>query len=212
MKKKKLFITISVIALAVLTLITAYAYFTKIVNTRDNKVTIGYDSVEITEDFVPPEKQAVVTTYKKEAAVKNNGTVPCFARVYVDFSDSEIRDISYFSKSDTTEFYSASKDTTNPEAYINHLPEDWVFVPESENSPLAGYYYYTKALEPEDSSTLLFSYVKTDYTSTDIGIRQYDIIIYAESLQTVTQDSVDQRLEENGWRTAWTEFLSEETY
>ena len=93
MRRKKIFITTAVITLAVLTVITAFAYFTKVINTRDNSVTIGYDSVEIVEEFVPPEKQTEITTYKKAVSVKNNGTVPCYARVYVEFSDSEICDI-----------------------------------------------------------------------------------------------------------------------
>ena len=210
MKKKKLFMAVSVVCLVVMTMITAFAYFTKVSNSRDNTLTIGYDSVEISEEFTPPEKQTEVTSYKKAVSVKNNGTVPCFARVYVDFSDSDIRDISYFSQSDSSEYYSATRDKNNAAAYINHLPDGWVFVAENENSPLSGYYYYTKAIEPDDSSALLFSYVKTDYTQSDIGIRQYDIIVYAESLQTVTQDSKDHSNEPDGWRTAWMEFLSEE--
>ncbi len=209
MRRKKIFITTAVITLAVLTVITAFAYFTKVINTRDNSVTIGYDSVEIVEEFVPPEKQTEITTYKKAVSVKNNGTVPCYARVYVEFSDSEICDISYFAQSETGSYYSASKDSANPDSYIIHLPENWIFVPESEGEKLGGYYYYTKVLAPEDSTSLLFSHVKTDYTGSEIGIRQYDIIVYAESLQTVTSDSVDHSGETDGWRTAWTEFLAD---
>ena len=89
MKKKKLSTIIPVVSLVILTIVTAFAYFTKVINTRDNSIKVGYDSVEIVEDFTPPEKQTEVTEYKKEVSVKNNGTVPCFARVYVDFSDSE---------------------------------------------------------------------------------------------------------------------------
>ena len=209
MKKKKLSTIIPVVSLVILTIVTAFAYFTKVINTRDNSIKVGYDSVEIVEDFTPPEKQTEVTEYKKEVSVKNNGTVPCFARVYVDFSDSEVRDISYFAEDQTSTYYKAGKDESDDEAYIKHLPEDWVFIPDSDTTSLAGYFYYKKPLEPNESSTMLFSRVKTDYTKSNIGIRQYDIIVYAESLQTVTKDSIDRSQEADGWRTVWTEFLSE---
>ena len=76
MKKKKLSTIIPVVSLVILTIVTAFAYFTKVINTRDNSIKVGYDSVEIVEDFTPPEKQTEVTEYKKEVSVKNNGTVP----------------------------------------------------------------------------------------------------------------------------------------
>ena len=60
MKKKKLSTIIPVVSLVILTIVTAFAYFTKVINTRDNSIKVGYDSVEIVEDFTPPEKQFVI--------------------------------------------------------------------------------------------------------------------------------------------------------
>lgn len=197
MKKKK---QVSILAVAFLVAAavvgTTAAYLTANSNKQVNSVAVGYDSVEIVEDFNPPKKQEEETIYKKSVRVRNNGTVPCYARVYVDFSSSEIRNISSFSLNGT-DYYSASRDSTDSSAYIKHLPDNWQFIPESS---LAGYFYYTQPLSPNDISDELFAYVKTSYT--DSNPQQYDIIVYAESVQTIGKNGQD-----NGWRSTWLEFL-----
>lgn len=197
MKKKK---QVSILAVAFLVAAavvgTTAAYLTANSNKQVNSVAVGYDSVEIVEDFTPPTKQEEETIYKKSVRVRNNGTVPCYARVYVDFSSSEIRNISSFSLNGT-DYYSASRDSTDFSAYIKHLPDNWQFIPESS---LAGYFYYTQPLCPNDISDELFAYVKTSYT--DSNPQQYDIIVYAESVQTIGKNGQD-----NGWRSTWLEFL-----
>ena len=202
MKKKK---QVSILAVAFLVAAavvgTTAAYLTANSNKQVNSVAVGYDSVEIVEDFTPPTKQEEETIYKKSVRVRNNGTVPCYARVYVDFSSSEIRNISSFSLNGT-DYYSASRDSKDSSAYIKHLPDNWQFIPDnSKESSLAGYFYYTKPLSPNDISDELFAYVKTSYQNT-IEPQQYDIIVYAESVQTIGKNGQD-----NGWRSTWLEFL-----
>ena len=204
MKKKKIVSVLAVTFLAAAVVVgTTVAYLTANSNKQINTVSVGYDSVEIVEDFIPPKKQESETIYKKKIQVRNNGTVPCYARVYVDFSNSEVRDVSLFSK-DGINYYSASRNLEYDAAYINHLPEKWIFIPDnSEPSSLAGYFYYTDPLDPDgnDISEELFTFVKTIYPD-NIAPQQYDIIVYAESIQTIGENGQD-----NGWYSTWSEFL-----
>lgn len=124
----------------------------------------------------------------------------------MDFSDEAIHDKSYFSNDTDMEieqYYSAARDTNNGNAYINHLPADWVFVPDNSNEKeLAGYYYYTKPIKPNESTPSLFTYVKTLYDNMD-DVKQYDIIVYTESVQTT--DSNGEAYTD--YEAAWKDFL-----
>lgn len=206
MKKKRLVSVLAVAFLAAAVVVgTTVAYLTANSNKQVNSVSVGYDSVEIVEDFNPPTKQKTETIYKKSVRVRNNGTVPCYVRVYVDFSSSEIRDISSFSL-DGTNYYSASRNSSDSSAYINHLPDKWKFIPDnSDPSSLAGYFYYIEPLSPDNNisniSDELLTFVKTRYPNT-IEPQQYDIIVYAESVQTIDKNGKD-----TGWYNTWSEFL-----
>lgn len=65
------------------------AYFSHI-NTKENKITIGENDIMIVETFSPPEEWMPNTIYKKNVKVRNTGTVPCFIRVYIALSDSDM--------------------------------------------------------------------------------------------------------------------------
>ena len=206
MKHKKLIITLSVLMCVLFVSVgVTLAYMTDN-REKENTVTVGYDSIEIVEDFSTPAKQTQETTYKKEVKIRNNGNVPCYIRVYVDFSDSKIRDCSFFSVSDdindTDSYFSASRDTINSDNYVNNLPEGWEFIPDNDSdTKLAGYYYYTNPVNVGESTPSLFTYIKTVYQSED-EIQQYDIIVYAESVQTIGQNG-----ENINYKQAWIEFL-----
>lgn len=205
-----LFVTLSVVAL---TIGVTFAYFIAQTHEQTNTVEIGNNRVSIVEDFSPPDEQAGNTVYKKTVSVQNNGTVDSFVRVYMDFSNSDIRDISFlfsYENKDDATFYSAKRVTDNAgeELYIDHLPENWVFVPDDDsNTKLSGYYYFTEPLAKDEITIPLFNYVKTDYTNASDKIQQYDIIVYAESVQTIGKNSVDFSNEADGWKKAWSEFL-----
>lgn len=210
MKRKTKIITaaVSVVCILLVTVGVVLAYMT---DNRDkgNSFTVGYDSIEIIEDFAAPPAQSTETIYKKQVQIKNNGNVPCYIRVYVDFSDSSIRNGSYFSNSDDSTvgpYFSADRDIANTNSYVNNLPEGWEFVPDNDtnNPALAGYYYYKIPVQPNESTPALFKYIKTNYTTDENEIRQYDVMIYAESVQTVLKDG-NQAI---SYSQAWSEFLS----
>ncbi|MCI5656082.1 MAG: hypothetical protein SOT80_02380, partial [Candidatus Pseudoruminococcus sp.] len=87
--------------------------------------------------------------------------------------------------------------------YINHLPDGWIFVPDdSSETRLAGY-YYTKSVSPGKSTeNPLFTYVKTTYAKLD-DVKQYDIIVYAESVQTTDSNGNSY----SDYKSAWNDFL-----
>lgn len=206
MKRKKLIIIISSLAVGLLVVGVTLAYLTAR-NTVDNTITIGKNEIEVSEDFVPPVLQTEDTRYKKQISVSNTGNVDCYVRVYADFSDEDIRAKSYFSNDadmETAQYYPAVRDITDADAYINNLPNGWVFVPDdSSETELAGYYYYTEPISPGKSTdNSLFTYVKTTYEKLD-DVKQYDIIVYAESVQTTDSNGeayVD-------YKEAWKDFL-----
>lgn len=206
MKRKKLIIIISALAAVVLAVGISLAYLTAR-GSADNNITIGKNEIEVSEDFIPPTAQTTDTKYKKQISVVNTGNVDCYVRVYADFSDEFIREKSSFSNDtdmETATYYSAIRDLDNENAYINHLPEGWIFVPDDSNeAELAGYYYYTKPINPNESTSSLFTYVQTIYENLQ-DVKQYDIIVYTESVQIT--DSNGEKYAD--YQAAWKDFLT----
>lgn len=205
-KTKIIAATVSVVCVVFVAVGVVLAYMTDS-REKDNSVTVGYDSIEIVEDFSAPAKQSTETAYKKQVQIKNNGSVPCYIRVYADFSDSAVRNSSYFSNSDDISadtYFLANRDTTDLNSYVNNLPEGWEFIPDDDSdTALAGYYYYTAPVQPGESTASLFKFIKTSYTD-ESEIRQYDVTVYAESVQTVLKNGA----QPDDYREVWNEFLS----
>ena len=187
----------AVLAVAVIGIGGTYAYFTYMQSLK-NSFTIGTNTITVTEDFEPPkEMEPGENVFKKKVQVENTGTVPCFVRVFMDFSDSSIADISQISP-DGTDYYAAAE-------YADHLPDGWVYVLEEEDDSLGGYYYYTEIVEPGKQTEPLLEKVKTHFDTAD-QIIDYDIIVYSESVQALDKDGAE--FEGNdAYRTAWTEFV-----
>lgn len=206
MKRKKLIIIISALAVVVLAVGISLAYLTAR-GSADNNITIGKNEIEVSEDFIPPIIQTTDTRYKKQISVVNTGNVDCYVRVYADFSDDFVREKSGFSNDTdikTATYYSAIRDLNNTNAYVNHLPEGWVFVPDdSSETELAGYYYYTKPIKPNEITSSLFTYVQTTYEDLQ-DVTQYDIIVYSESVQIT--DSNGEKYTD--YQAAWKDFLT----
>ena len=212
MKKRNLitkFVGISVVSILLLLLVgcVVFAYFTDN-NTKDNTVTPAENIIDVSEDYTPPTEQFIGDNiYKKEITISNNGNTPCYIRVYMDFSDSKVRNRSCLSNDpnkSAQSFYSAKRETTGG-TYIakrSEVSPNWAFVPDSDDSPLAGYYYYTKLVPVGQSTDPLFTYVNT-YNETNDDIQQYDIIVYSESIQ---KSNIDGK-EYDGYVDAWTDFL-----
>lgn len=179
------------------------AYLTYKTKTVTNKFTFGNVDVTIVEDFNKPNNLVVGdNVYKKSVTLKNTGTVSNFSRVNVRFSDTNVSEISYLSPNGGTSWYKVSE-------YKDHLPNGWAY---KDDGPLSGYYYYTKALKPGESTTPLFTHVKTTFINktadTDETInytpRPYDIYLLSEAVQ---QYKLDGSGPHSSYETAWTEFL-----
>lgn len=161
MTKKRIFL----IVLACFLVMTAsfgvtYAYLVSADDTV-NEFTVGENIIEVTEDkYTPPDELKPGITFDKNPCVKNTGNLPCYVRMRADFSDSTAKDFCEL----------IGLDETNWEYDVND-----------------GYYYYNKLLDPNDSTTELFTQVHiketkedgTDYTAEDMI--DFDILIYAES-------------------------------
>lgn len=174
----------------------------------ENSIYITEGNVSIIESFPTVSEQHMENSFTKEVKVKNTGTVPCFVRVYADFSDSRIADIAMVKKSDDTEVsWSAFKITPST---------DWVYVAENNSTydeKMRGYFYYTKAVEPNsETSTYLIKGVKVDYKADDTDsnidkIQDFEMIVYTETVQTTEIDASGTVYNDNQWKTAWESFL-----
>lgn len=218
MKRKKLIITSAAAVAAIASLALAgisFSYLISAPNAVVNEIPIGYDEVNIVEEFSVPteQKENDATTYKKRVTVKNTGNTPCYVRVFADFSSAAIRNISSFSFDGGTNYYSAELKMAD-NYFIKEVSSSknsnkgWVFLPESSDSVIGGYYYYTKPLDVGETTPPLFTNVKTNYNGTGLSVEQYDIIVYAESVQTVTRDGNSDTSAADRYKTIWREFIS----
>ena len=173
------------------------AYFTSIALNR-NVLTVGEDVSEYNGSVVTPKKlEAGDNVYDAKIRVKNSGKIPNYIRTRIVFSDSDIAECSEFS-SDGTEFFSV-------DLYPEHLPEGWVYISDDEDPKLGGYYYYTEAVEPGDSTPYLMNEINTSFANAE-AIHDYDIYVYCESIQI--NDSYGEIFEgTDAYKDAWSEFL-----
>lgn len=219
MTKNKKLVLIGTAAVAViavsLTVGITLSYLGKTAD-KTNTIKVGYGNVEISEEFNEPSEQSMVNeNIRKEIYVRNTGTVPSFARVYAEFSDSTIADkakITYTPKNgngtSTTVSWADFKATLTEDNTVS----DWVYVPEMTNGALGGYFYYTKVLQPKGdsegdevgtfSTSKLFDKVTLDYQgynsegsvidSSNIDrIQTVDMIVYSELVQNVETGSTE---------------------
>ncbi|MGN0633287.1 MAG: SipW-dependent-type signal peptide-containing protein [Oscillospiraceae bacterium] len=196
----------AVILLSLAVFGTVLAYYTNSDKAK-NTFTVGENENKILESFVPPESQGGDSNkYLKQVQVENTGNVPCYVRVYVDFSDSEILNMSKLSDSDVqyiteAQFYSADPNAADSFAnYLNGKTDGkWKYV---FDGTLGGYYYYTNVVAPGQSTEPLFRWVDTDYGGDASKVQQYEIMIYSETVQ-----EYDDNGNENGWKEQWESFL-----
>lgn len=197
-KKKIIFVCIAAAAAAAVSLSVgltiAYLGRTK---EKVNTITVGHGDGEISEEFTEPSVATMDNKNDKTVWVKNTGTVPVFARVYMNFSDSSIADkakITYNTDQTASwsDFLTAMKTGVNGWKYI---AED----DENDGATLGGYFYYTKALEvpkePLDNTektTNLIEKVEVDFRDPNSAndsnidkIQPYELIVYSELVQTV---------------------------
>ncbi len=209
--KKLLFLFLCTIAAFLLCVGVTLAYLgtTQI---KENNVTIGKDNAVVTEsNWTKPETQQMENSTDKSVAVTNTGTVPCFIRVYMDFSDSKVAKLAKVKGADGND-HSWDDFKTELVKDTNTYSEKWKYVISASNDNLNGYFYYTEAVDPNGRTTELIKAVMTDYNGNNNDdsnidkIRAYDIIVYSETVQTIDTDGTDYGTG-NDWYTAWDKFL-----
>jgi hypothetical protein len=220
-KSTKIKLTAGILAVLCLTAGAAVAYRIHYTS-KTNQITIAGNTISITEDYQPPVKQvAGDNDFTKKVQVTNEDNTSAYIRVFMDFSDSDIKDKAKIKveTSDGTEiYYEADTFAADPDAHPK-----WVYIPEPEESGsdedsslLGGYYYYTEPVAPGESTDSLMEGVRVTYDNAT-QIKDFDILVVADSIQTYVFDDtkkVDDGYVENdnsndadGWQDAWKQYL-----
>lgn len=187
LRNKRLYAVLALL-LCIASVSASFALFSSW-KTATNNLSVGHNEVEIEEDFDPPAKLEKDTTFQKIVKVKNTGNVPCYVRIFADFSDSEIRDIAKFS-ADGSNFLPVSE-------YQANLPTGWTY------DASTSYYYYTSPIQPDEETPALFHSVQVVFPN-EQSIREFQVIVSADSIQTAGADGA----EIGNYKTAWETFLS----
>ena len=186
-----------ILSVAVLASISGviYAYLAAPEAALVNQTTVGYNDMSIVENdkagFAQEETNADGAV-KKEVKITNTGKIPCYVRARIDFSSSEFQAAAKLNCVDSAAGVEI-KDKTFAE-FQAAARTDWVY------NPGDGYFYYTAAVAPDASTSLLLSSFSSDIDSLYPG--EHDIIIYSETVQTTTSKGIDE-----GYARAWEEYL-----
>ena len=194
-KKKYIVLVLSAVLIAVTAFTLAYFTSSDEVTNRFMGVYPPEEKpvadITVTEIFEPPTEKSD-EPFQKSVQIENNGNIDCYIRVRLEFSSSEVRDISWLSNDD---------DKDNEDAYINAseyrysaLPDGWEYREED------GFYYYTEAVAPSDRTASLIKWVKTVFPDDDsVDTDEYDIYVYSEAVPADDEDGERMTYEE-AWR------------
>lgn len=196
---------LSVAAVAVLCILTAatvaYLYDNSNLN---NALVVGRNAITITESYTPPaEMKQGDNIFNKKVSITNTGSVPCYVRVFADFSDSEVKKVSYLSAVDMDS--ATAGDWFPAGEYAQHLPDGWVYVPVEDDPDIGGYYYYTLPIEPGEATPNLFQAVNAQFPD-EASVQDFQIVVSAESVQIMDKNGVAFEGDQP-WKLAWQEFL-----
>ena len=128
-----------------------------------NKFTVGENTIEIIEEFDPEDEIDPGDSFVKKPWVKNTGSVPCYVRMWAEFNDNKVAEV----------------------ASVDYNNSDWT-VKQSD-----GYYYYKKVLQPGNTTKPLFTTVTIASDADPEILNEFDIIIFAESVQSEGYSSFD---------------------
>ena len=92
-----------------------------------NRLSSGHNTAGIVESYAPPPSFAKGDEITKEVKVKNEGSVPCYVRVFAEVCDPEERNV----------------------IDIDYNTSEWM-------KKSDGYYYYSRILNTGEESTPLF--------------------------------------------------------
>lgn len=123
---------------------------------QTNSFTIGINEIEIIEDYEPVADPQPGDRIRKEVTVKNIGTVSCYVRIFAQCSNGMISD--YLTFDFDTQHWTAKQSD--------------------------GYYYYKYVLAPNEITTPLFTMALLSTDMPENMLKDFDIIIYAESIQS----------------------------
>ena len=147
--------------------------------------------IAITEQFEPPTEKSDAP-FQKSVKIQNTGNTDCYIRVRLEFSSSEIRDITWLSNDD---------DKYRDDAYINAADYPFSILPDGwEYRALDGFYYYTQPVPPEQYTTALIKWVKTVFPDDEsVDADEYDIYVYSEAV-TADDENGERMTYENAWK------------
>lgn len=117
-----------------------------------NVMTVGHNTIDILEEFIPPDKLEPGTVIAKKVNIENTGENPCAVRVSAEFTDSDMAAM----------------------AELDIDSEFWEYRDD-------GYYYYKEILDTGDITHTLFNTVSISEEATADQLEDFDIMIYAES-------------------------------
>ena len=162
-KKKKVIISIVIIAFIMAACAVTYGYFTYR-ESKNNTIVLGYNNIALNENYFPPLKIEKGISFTKEPYVTNTGNVECYVRVKSVVSDSRVE----------------------AGISIDYNTNDFEYNTED------GYWYYKKILKPGESSEKLFTKVSISADADDLVLDGFDIFVYAESVQTIDGKSMNE--------------------
>ena len=115
-----------------------------------NRLSCGYNTAEIVENYVPLSSFAKGEEVTKEVKVRNEGSVPCYVRVFAEISRPEAREA----------------------IDVDFSTSDW-----SKMSD--GYYYYSRVLNAGEESSSLFTTLTAKENVSDFEIICYSESVQA---------------------------------
>jgi hypothetical protein len=155
MKKKIIAVIIGVIVLVVLGVAAVSAYLID-AETVINQTVVGGNTIEIVEDFDPPEEVKPGTVITKDVKINNLGPNDCYVRIRALFSNS-----------DMAKYCTVNWNTTD-------------FIYDAQN----GYYYYPAVLTVGAVTPSLFTTITVSSDIPENEIKEFRVIVYAESYQS----------------------------
>ena len=154
-----------IIAIVILMVSTGivFAYLTTR-SGKDNNITLGYNKIELHENYTPPLTMQKGISFTKEPYAENVGSVDCYVRVKSVVSSSLVEE--YLT--------------------IDYNETDYTYNNED------GYWYYNSVLQPGENTSPLFTTITVSADADDIVLDGFDIYVYAESVQTVQGKTMQQ--------------------
>lgn len=143
---------LGILLLAVLSIEGTLAYFTS-KDDADNQVTVGHNTIDIVEEFpeVPDIEPGGI--YPKKVEIKNTGPVPCYTRVRITFSNSQIESV----------------------VHLDFNTKEW--------EKKGDFYYYKQVIEPGEKTSPLITQAEISQDVKEEDLTEFDIQVYAESCQ-----------------------------